>query len=117
MSEEEKKKIAIFHGEAKIGEIIGSLAQIQLRPEDFSSPVRLQMALSRIYDALLKTIEKGPRKKYVAEVRFTDSMGNPVVVALELGDKAPPFTKRELKARVMIEIYEEEHEEREPVID
>jgi len=106
MSEEEKKKIAIFHGEAKIGEIIGSLAQIQLRPEDFSSPVRLQMALSRIYDALLKTIEKGPRKKYVAEVRFKDSLENPVVIAVDLGETPPPFGKRDVKARILIEIYE-----------
>jgi len=113
----ERKAVGVFHGEAKVGEVYSGFTQLTLTPSDLASPLSLQMALSRMYDALIKAAQEGPKKKYVAEVRFTDSMGNPVVVALELGDKAPPFTKRELKARVMIEIYEEEHEEREPVID
>ncbi len=105
---EGRKKIAVFHGEAKIGEIYGNFTQIQLRPEDFSSPVSLQMALSRIYDALIKSIEAGPKKKFVAEVRFKDSLGNPVFIAVDLGETPPPFKKKSAKARIFIEIYEEE---------
>jgi len=113
----ERKAVGVFHGEARVGEIYSGFAQLTLTPSDLASPLSLQMALSRMYDALMKAAQEGPKKKYVAEVRFTDSMGNPVVIALELGEKAPLFTKRQLKARVMIEIYEEDLEEREHAIE
>ncbi len=106
-SEEEVKRLAIFEGEARIGQVLQGLQAIQLRPEDFSSPIALQMALSRIYEAVLKAFESGPRKRYVAEVRFSDSLGNPVTVAVDLGETPPPFEKDRVKARVIIEIYEE----------
>ena len=108
--EREAKRLAIFEGEARVGEVIQGLQAIQLRPEDFSSPVALQMAISRIYEALMKAFESGPRKRYVAEVRFTDSLGNPVVIAVDLGETPPPFAKDRVKARVVIELYEEEEE-------
>lgn len=104
----EVKKLAIFEGEARIGEVMQGLQAIQLRPEDFTSPIALQMALSRIYEAVLKVLEAGPRKRYVAEVRFTDSMGNNVVFAVDLGESPPPFSKDKVKARIMVEIYEDE---------
>ena len=104
---EERKRIAIFHGRARIGEVIGELARVQLKPEDFSSPIRLQMALTRVYEALMKAFEGGLKKKYVAEVRFEDSLGNPVVLAVDLGESPPPFKGKDVKARVLIEIYEE----------
>ncbi len=105
------KRIAIFEGEARIGSVIAGLQAVQLRPEDFSSPVALQMALSRIYEAVLRAFEQGPRKRYVAEVRFTDSLGNPVSIAVDLGESPPPFRSDRVKARIVIEIYEEEEEE------
>ncbi len=108
MEEREFKRIAIFEGEARIGTIMSGLQTIQLRPEDFTSPVALQMALSRIYEAVLKAFEQGPRKRYVAEVRFNDSLGNPVSIAVDLGESPPPFSKDKVKARVVIEIYEEQ---------
>ncbi len=104
------KKLAIFEAEARVGEVMQGLQAIQLRPEDFSSPVALQMALSRIYEAVLKAFEFGPKKRYVAEVRFTDSLGNPVVFAVDLGEAPPPFSKDKVKARVVVELYEEEEE-------
>jgi len=104
------KKIAIFSGKARIGEVVIDLAQIQLRPEDFSSPIALQMALSRIYEAVVKAFEKGFRKKYVAEIQFTDSLGNRVSFAVDLGETPPPFSEREVKARILVEIYEQEKE-------
>jgi len=106
----EEKRIAVFEGKAKIGQILGGFQQLQLKPEDFTSPVALQMALSRIYDALMKAMEAGFKRKYVAEVRFEDSLGNPVVLAIDLGESPPPFSTSELKARVVIELYEEERE-------
>ncbi len=107
-SSEEKKRIAIFTGNARIGEVLGELSSIQLRPEDFSSPVALQMAISRIYNALLKSLEKGFKKKYVAEVKFTDALGNTIVFAVDLGEEPPPFSSNNVKARILVEIYEGE---------
>ncbi len=104
----EKKRIAIFTGNARIGEVLGELSTIQLRPEDFSSPIALQMAISRIYNALLKSLEKGFKKKYVAEVKFTDALGNTVVFAIDLGEEPPPFSSNNVKARILVEIYEGE---------
>jgi hypothetical protein len=105
---EANKRLAIFEGEARVGEVMQGLQAIQLRPEDFSSPVALQMALSRIYEAVLKAFESGPKKRYVAEIRFTDSLGNPVVFAVDLGETPPPFSKDRVKARIIVEIFEEE---------
>ncbi len=107
--EEEKnnKRIAIFEGEAKIGKVLEGLHTIQLKPEDFSSPIALQMALSRIYSAVIKMFEKGPKEKYIAEIRFRDAMGNLVTLAVDMGEAPPPFSKEQVKARILIEIYEE----------
>lgn len=109
MSEQdESKKIVVFEGQAKIGEIMKGFTQIQLRPEDFSSPLALQMALSRIYDGLMKAMSEGPRKSFVAEVRFTDSLGQSVSLGVDLGSAPPPFSKNVVKARIIIELFEEE---------
>ncbi|MGQ9760082.1 MAG: hypothetical protein ACUVQ5_05910 [Candidatus Methanomethylicaceae archaeon] len=103
----DEKNIGIFNGTAKIGEILAGFNQLTLTPQDMTSPVALQMAISRIYEAMTKVIASGPKKKYVAEVRFIDSLGNPVVLALDLGEKMPHFTKQEVKARILIELFEE----------
>ena len=105
---EEQKKIAVFEGSARIGEVISGLTQIQLRPEDLTSPIAFQMAFTRIYEGIMKAMEEGPKKKYVAEVRFNDSLGNTIVMAVDLGESPPPFSKREVKARVLVELYEED---------
>jgi len=104
------KRLAIFEGEARIGEVMQGLQAIQLRPEDFASPVALQMALSRIYEAVLKAFESGPKKRYIAEIRFTDSLGNPVTFAVDLGETPPPFSKNKVRARIVVEIYEDDEE-------
>ncbi len=98
-----------FEGEARIGKAMKNLATITLRPEDFSSPVSLQMALARIYESLIKMFEGGgPKPTYIAEIRFTDDLGNKVVFAVDLGETPPPFSKNRVKARVTVELYEEE---------
>jgi len=104
----ENKKLAIFEGEARVGEVMQGIQAIQLRPEDLSSPIALQMALSRMYEAVMKMLESGPKKRYIAEVRFTDSLGNPVSFAVDLGESPPPFSKDKVRARIIIEIFEEE---------
>jgi len=109
-NEEQPKKIAVFEGEAKIGTVFAGMQEVRLRPEDFASPISLQMAISRIYEAVMKAFEEGMKKKYVAEIRFTDSLGNPVVFAVDLGETMPPFSREKVKARVIVEIYEEEGE-------
>ncbi|MMZ71693.1 hypothetical protein D1872_352240 [compost metagenome] len=57
---------------------------------------------------MLKVLETGPKKRYIAEVRFTDSIGNNVVFAVDLGESPPPFSRDKVKARIMVEIYEED---------
>lgn len=105
----EKKSVGgVFIGNAKLGEMLPQFAQVSLTPQDMSSPVSMQMAMSRIYEALTKASESGGKKKYVAEVRFSDSLGNPVILALDLGERMPPFTNKEVKARVLVELYEEQ---------
>jgi len=108
MSDDKPKVISVYEGEAKIGEIMKGLTAIQLRPEDFSSPVSLQMAFSRIYEGVMKAMQEGPKKKYIAEVRFHDAMGQLVVIAVDLGESPPPFSSNKVKARIAIELYEEE---------
>ncbi len=97
-----------FEGKAKIGEVMGNLASIQLKPEDLSSPLAFQMALSRIYEELMRVMTQGPQKHYVADVRFTDSMGNPISIGVDFGNNIPPLSKREVKVRVILEFYDEE---------
>lgn len=101
----------IFKGSARIGEIMDTFTQLTLTPQDMTSPVALQMALSRIYEAMTRAITMGPKKKYVAEVKFIDSLGNPVTIALDLGEKMPPFSNKEVKAKISIELFEEEPKE------
>jgi len=98
-----------YVGEAKIGRVMKNIATISLKPEDFSSPISLQMAFSRIYEAMMRMVEEGgPRPSYVAEVKFTDDLGNQVVFAVDLGENVPPFSKEKVKARIVVELYEEE---------
>ena len=107
MSDKPARHIKVFEGEARIGSMLKGLEVVQLKPEDFQSPVALQMALSRIYDAVLRVMQEGPKKVYVAEVRFQDDLGNPVSIAVELGESPPPFTSDKVKARIVIELFEE----------
>jgi len=98
-----------FEGSAKIGKIMKNLATVTLKPEDLSSPVAFQMALSRIYESIMKVFESGgPKPTYIAEVRFTDDLGNNVVIAIDLGESPPPFSKDQVKAKVIVQVYEED---------
>lgn len=98
-----------FEGKAKIGEIAGNFLSIQFRPEDLSSPIAFQMAISRIYNELMKMTQGGSDKKYVAEVSFTDSLGNLVNAGVDLGNSTPPISKKEVKAKIIIELYDEDN--------
>ncbi|BCU68344.1 hypothetical protein HS7_17810 [Sulfolobales archaeon HS-7] len=98
-----------FEAKAKIGEVMGNLVSIQLKPEDFTSPLSLQMALSRIYSEVMKMMQNPEMsKKFLAEVSFTDSLGNTVVAGVDLGTSVPPLSRKEVKAKVTIEIFDEE---------
>ncbi len=98
-----------FSGNARIGRVMKNLTTVTLKPEDLSSPVAFQMALSRIYESLVKMFESGgPKPTYIAEVRFTDDLGNRVVFAVDLGETPPPFSKDRIRARIVVEFYEDE---------
>jgi len=100
----------VFEGVARIGEVMSTFKSIALRPEDFTSPVALQMALTRIYDTILRSLTETPKKAFVAEVRFTDSMGNIVVFAADLGESPPPLPGTKVKARIIVELLEDRAE-------
>ncbi|MCE4600674.1 MAG: hypothetical protein F7C38_03830 [Desulfurococcales archaeon] len=109
MEESEVKKE--YYGKARIGKVMSGMQSIVLKPEDLSSPVAFQMALSRIMEAAMKIAESGgPRPRYVAEVRFTDDLGNNVVFAVDLGENVPPFSSDRVRARVVVELYDVEEE-------
>ncbi|MFZ8792955.1 MAG: hypothetical protein ACO2O2_03565 [Acidilobaceae archaeon] len=109
MSEREKGVSRVYEGSARVGRVVKNFATVTLKPEDFSSPVAFQMAISRIYESMIKMFESGgPKPTYVAEVRFTDDLGNSVVFAVDLGSTTPPFSGEKVKARIYVEIYEEE---------
>lgn len=99
-----------FSGEARIQRAMINLAQIRLSPEDLSNPISFQLALSRIYENLMKALEGGVKYSYIAEVKFKDSLGNQIVFAVDLGDKMPPISSDRVKARILVEFYEEREE-------
>ncbi len=103
---------AEFNGEARIQRVMLNMAQIRLSPEDLANPISFQIALSRIYENIMKAFEGGVKYAYVAEVRFKDSLGNQVVFAVDLGDNVPATPSEKLKARISIEFYDEGEEDR-----
>ena len=105
------RKKVVLEGEARIGKINVPVLSFSLSPEDLSSPLAFQMAISKIMENLMNAIEQQNNPRYVAEVRFKDSMGTPISIALDLGESIPPFSKDKVKARVIIELYEEDEDE------
>lgn len=100
-----------YIGRAKVGRIMRNFMAVTLKPEDLTSPLALQMAISRIYESMMKVFESGgPKPGYVAEVRFRDDMGNNVVFAVDLGETLPPFSKDRVKARITVELFEDEED-------
>ncbi|BBG23876.1 hypothetical protein [Sulfuracidifex tepidarius] len=97
-----------FDGKAKVGQVMGNLQALSLKPEDFSSPIALQMALSKLYNDLMKSLSEKPQPHYIADVRFSDSMGNPINLAVDFGNNLPPMSKQEVKVKITIEFYDEE---------
>ncbi len=105
------KKVVEMSGEAKIGRLDIPPMVLELSPDDLTSPISFQMALSRLVDKIMDTLENPPEPHYFAEVRIRDHLNRPVSIAIDLGKSIPPFSKDKVKARVIIEIYEEEEEE------
>lgn len=109
MSEEKPEIVKRVEAEAKVGKALKNIAMVSLRPEDLSSPASFQMAISRLYESIMKMMESGgPEQTYIAEVKFTDDLGNPVSIAIDLGKETPPFSSQKVKAEVTIRLYEEE---------
>jgi len=108
--DQNSEPIAEFSATAKIGQVMGGIQALTLSPQDLSSPVSLQMALTRIMDSLAKLSTSQPEKKWIAEVRFTDSLGNPISIAVDLGPM-PPLEATEYRARVKVELLSPSHQE------
>ncbi len=105
--EDENQPIAIFSGTAKIGQVMGGMQALTLSPQDLASPTSLQMALTRIMDSIAKLSTTEPKKKWVAEIRFIDGLGNQVSFAVDLGPM-PPLEAKEYKARVIVQLVPDE---------
>jgi len=109
VTEESLHKVE-FTGLARVSKvplgIAKGLAQAKITPQDLSNPVSFQLAFSRLYEALMKSIEMSEGETYVAEVRFVDSLGNEVAFAVNMGDKPPAFSNDTVKVRVIVEFYE-----------
>lgn len=101
----------MFNGYAKIDKIpvniAKGLAEAKITPQDLTNPIAFQLAFSRLYDALLKVVESGSEPSYIAEVRFKDSLGNEVVMAVDLGKEMPAFTSNVVRAKITVELFEE----------
>ncbi|UXD21528.1 hypothetical protein IPA_05160 [Ignicoccus pacificus DSM 13166] len=108
------KRQIVIEGSAKIGKLNIAPLNLSLSPEDLSSPLSLQMALNKILENLANAFEGNVKPHYFAEVKFSDHLGMPVSFAIDLGDKLPPFSKDKVKARIIIELYEDEEEEGNP---
>ncbi|MEM0025922.1 MAG: hypothetical protein QXV93_02115 [Zestosphaera sp.] len=110
MSDEIKYTLS-FEGYGEIEKVLiniaKGLAEVRLSPQDLSDPVSFQIAVSRMYDALMKAIEGGGRYSYVAKIRFVDSLGNNVSAVVDLGEEPPPFASKNIRARITVELYEE----------
>ncbi len=104
----EAPKKVVLEGTARIGKVTLPAISLTLSPEDVSSPLSFQMALNELIEKLMKSLEEGPKSRYMAEVRLRDALGTPVVFAVDLGDKLPPFSKDKVKARIIIEFYDDE---------
>ncbi|RLG82234.1 MAG: hypothetical protein DRO09_00760 [Thermoprotei archaeon] len=100
-----------FHGLARVEKTVidlaKGLAEAKLSPQDLSNPVSFQIAFSKLYEALMKIMEGGGKSSYVAEVRFRDSLGNLISFAVDLGSQPPPFSSREVRARIVVEFLED----------
>jgi len=94
-------------GTAKVGEVLAGFTQLSITPSGYDEPGRAADGDKQDYEAMTKAVESGPKKKFVAEVKFNDSMGNPITMALDLGQKLPPFVNKEVKARILVELYED----------
>ncbi|MGC9071669.1 MAG: hypothetical protein ACP5HK_03105 [Acidilobus sp.] len=107
--DERSEVVKTFSGEGRVGKALKNVAMVSLRPEDFSSPVAFQMALSRLYESVMKMFESGgPKQTYVVEIKFTDDLGNPVSFAVDIGESVPPFSSEKVKVEVSVRIYEEQ---------
>lgn len=110
MSDEVKYTLS-FEGYGEVEKVllnvVRGLAEVRLSPQDLSDPVSFQIAISRMYDALMRAIEGGSKYSYIAKIKFRDSLGNEVSIAIDLGEEPPPFISKDIKARITVELYEE----------
>ena len=107
MSEGDKVRVEL-KGEAKVARIQAPLVPINISPSDLEGPLSMFDMISKIYEAMMKAMSEGPKTRYMAEVKFSDALGSPIVFVVDLGDKFPPFEKDKVKARIIIELYEDE---------
>ncbi len=111
MSEEGTHYRKVFVGEGSIDKVMidiaKGLADARITPQDLTNPVAFQLAFSRLYKALLKSVEEGGGESYVAEVKFRDDLGNEVTFTVDLGEEVPAFASKKVRARVTVELFED----------
>ncbi len=107
MHEDGKIRVEL-EGQAKVTRLQMPLVPINISPSDLEGPLSMYDMISKIYEAMMKAMSETPKPRYMAEVKFTDALGTPVVFVVDLGEKFPQFEKSRVKAKIIIELYEEE---------
>ena len=102
-----------FSGKAKVGEVSALFKELNLDVEEMlTNPTAFYMSLTKLLNAITaKDFSQLTQKSYMASISFKDSNGKTITFNADLGDKMPLISKDEVKARIIIEIYDEEPKE------
>ncbi len=109
MSENGRIRVEL-KGEAKVTRLQTPLVPINISPSDLEGPLSMFDMISKIYEAMMKAMNETPKPRYMAEVKFTDALGTPVVFVIDLGEKFPQLERSRVKARIIVELYEDEED-------
>ena len=106
-----------FEGKATIGEsyrfardFSTLLDELVRSGQNVAGPAGFAAFISKIYETLSKSLESqsASDKVWVASVEFRDGFNTPVHVSLDLGDKIPMLSSNVVRAKIIIELYDEE---------
>lgn len=98
-----------FEGTAKIKQI--SKLYTDLVGTEELDTLDITHIFTKILDSLTSNPSKLEEKVFVAKIGFKDSAGHDVGFVINVGDKTPPFSRDKVRARIVVEIYDENPKE------
>ena len=98
-----------FEGAAKIKQI----SKLYKEFVGAEEPDTLDIAsiLTKLLDNVMSDLSKLEEKTFVAKIAFKDSVGHEASFTVDIGNKVPPFSRDKVRARVIVEIYDDEPKE------